>query len=163
MGPSPSAQRAERTAAPVCADRSPIMLLRALERTCWALGVGRWHHSWHSFSHVLHMAGSEIRKSKPLPLPTTRSHCAARAPAMRAGRCPKLPGCVYSLPLVPAACRRAMHRGPLSLLSTLARARHGRRVSHPRVAFHGAQPQPLPMQHRGLELKLPAAKYHTRS
>lgn len=41
-----------------------------------------------------------------------------------------------------------------SLFSTLARARHGRRVSHPRVAFHGAQPQPLPMQHRGLELKL---------
>lgn len=98
----------------VCADRSPIMLLRALERTCWALGVGHWHHSWHSFSHGYTWLDqksenqSHFHFQRAATAPRGRPPCAPAA----ARSCPV----VFSLHLVPAACRRAMHRGPLSLL-----------------------------------------------
>jgi len=136
----------------VCADRSPIMLLRALERTCWALGVGHWHHSWHSFSHGYTWLDqksenqSHFHFQRAATAPRGRPPCAPAA----ARSCPV----VFSLHLVCPPHAAARCTVAPSLFSTLARARHGRRVSHPRVAFHGAQPQPLPMQHRGLELKL---------
>eukprot|EP00962_Isochrysis_galbana_P013999 scaffold3980_cov163-Isochrysis_galbana.AAC.3 len=82
MGPSPSAQRGQQPSV-----RGPLahkMLLRALGGA-HLLGVGRWHHSWHSFSHGYTWLDQKSEN---------QSHF-QRAATVPRGRPPcALPGCV---------------------------------------------------------------------